>query len=86
MGMFHNINRLKEKMKLSLVGAGETGIPHSQLVQMCRTKVYTAERVRDILHDWEVRSLVQSFMVKQPHSKRPVKVWRATTLIITERL
>jgi len=81
-----NLNRLKEKMKYILVSAGTMGVPHSTLIQKCRTKIYVSERLREVLGDWESRNLVQSFEVNMAHSKRPVKVWRATTLITLERL
>lgn len=79
-------SRLKNKIKNLLVEAEDRGIPQTVLVDKCRTKAFPAEVIRTILYDWSTRRMAQCFEIKQSHSKKPVHIWRATQLILTERL
>lgn len=86
MTQIKSVIRLKAKMKNILAGAGTQGVYHTEFIADCRTHCFPAARVREILHEWQAKSMVQSFELKLPHSKKPVKVWRATRLILTEHL
>lgn len=78
--------RLKRKMRQELIAADLEGIGQKALVMKCRTKIWKTEDIKQILEDWKARHLVQKFMVKKAHSKRPITVWRATELIKDGRL
>ena len=78
--------RLKKKLQQVLILAGAEGITQTDLINKTRTKLYKRPDIEEILRDWKVRDLVQSFEIKVKTSKRPVKIWRATALIRTERL
>ena len=86
MNQIRDRSRLKNKIKLLLVNAEQEGMMHTTLIDKCRTRDFPAEEIRNILQDWNTRQLVQCFEVKKDHSKKPVMIWRATRLILTERL
>lgn len=73
-------------MKNLLSAAGTEGITLRDLNQKCRTHIFKIPDIAEIISDWKERGLVQKFEVKQAHSKRPVTIIRATTLILKERL
>lgn len=81
-----NKMRLKKKMKILLIAAELEGIGQKELTMKVRTKIWNVDHIKEILEDWKTRQLVQKFIVKKDHSKRPITIWRATELIKTERL
>lgn len=86
MASFRNRIKVKQKMQRMLINAGTDGIMHTDLLSSCRTRVWTRDKLKEMLEDWKERGLVDSYMVKLPTSKKPVKIWRATYLIRSERL
>ena len=78
--------RIKRKLQRVLINAGAEGITQTDLLNKTRTRIWSRDRIKEILKDWKARDLVQTFEIKVKTSKRPVKIWRATTLIRTERL
>jgi hypothetical protein len=86
--MAHPLNRmrLKRKMRDQLIAGDLEGVPHSELVQKCRTQIFKTSDIRNILDEWKTRGLAESFLLSKPHSKRPIRYWRATSLILSERL
>ena len=86
MNQIRDRSRLKNKIKNLLTEAESEGIIHTTLIDKVRTRAFPAEEIRTILQDWNTRQLVQCFEVKLATSKKPVKIWRATRLILTERL
>jgi len=86
MSQVQNRMRLKRKIRQELISKGVEGYHQTLLVDKCRTKVFSGQVVKEILEDWRTRNLVQKFLIKVNTSKKPITVWRATTLIIDGRL
>ena len=77
-----NRSVLRQKIKRVLLSAGASGISQTKLIAKCRTHIWKREHIEEILGDWLIREYVQQFLIKTETSKKPVKIWRATKLIV----
>lgn len=85
--------RMKIKLRRVLISAGLEGMSQRDLTSKCRTYNPKSNRngatvadVVDVLNDWRVRKWVQVFSVTKGYSKKPTRVWRATTDLKNARI
>lgn len=85
MARVRNLQRLKNKMKNLLIGAGLEGLSQKTIVQKCRTyntkanpNGFTGDDVREVLSLWRRNGLVQRFDQQIGYAKKPTRIWRAT--------
>lgn len=75
--------RYANKVRGVVLAAGTDGIGHHKLHQKTRTPNFPSQSLWDLLSEWQRRGWVDRFTIR-PDSLRPITIWRATELLVTE--